>query len=205
MKYSDIDFNTGDIILFEDKTHNKSWLDYLSYLIQYFTDSKYSHVGMVVKDPLIKGKTINGLYLLESTGFDHMMDIDDHKTKFGVQIVDLHKRLKANDDVFYYRKLNKERDDQFIDLYNKAYAIVKDKPYDINPVDWCKAEFDLKKGNVQKMNTYFCSALVSFLLVALSLLPKETDWTIMRPKDLGTENGTRLELSMYEKEVEFRL
>ena len=154
MKYSDIDFNTGDIILFEDKTHNKSWLDYLSYLIQYFTDSKYSHVGMVVKDPLIKGKTINGLYLLESTGFDHMMDIDDHKTKFGVQIVDLHKRLKANDDVFYYRKLNKERDDRFIDLYNKAYAIVKDKPYDINPTDWCKAEFDLKKGNVQKTNTY---------------------------------------------------
>ena len=30
MKYSNIDFNTGDIILFEDKTHNKSWLDYLS-------------------------------------------------------------------------------------------------------------------------------------------------------------------------------
>ena len=131
--------------------------------------------------------------------------LDEDAGELGVQIVDLHKRLKANDDVFYYRKLNKERDDQFIDLYNKAYAIVKDKPYDINPTDWCKAEFDLKKGNVQKTNTYFCSALVSFLLVALSLLPKETDWTIMRPKDLGTENGTRLDLSMYEKEVEFSL
>ena len=41
--------------------------------------------------------------------------------------------------------MNNIKDDQFIDLYNKAYAIVKDKPYDINPADWCKAEFDLKK------------------------------------------------------------
>ena len=190
MNYDDIKFNTGDIILFEDKSHN-SWLDYLSYLIQYFTDSKYSHVGMVVKDPLIKGETIKGLYLLESTGLDHMIDIDDHKTKFGVQIVDLHKRLQSDNDVFYYRKLNKDRNETFIDLYNKSYIIVKDKPYDINPLDWYKAEFDLKKGNVQKTNTFFCSALVSFMLVSLNILPRDTDWTIMRPKDLGTEKRIR--------------
>ena len=204
MNYDDIKFDTGDLILFEDKSHN-SWLDYLSYLIQYFTDSKYSHVGMVVKDPLIKGKTIKGLYLLESTGLDHMIDIDDHKTKFGVQIVDLHKRLQSDDDVFYYRKLNKDRDETFIDLYNKSYVIVKDKPYDINPLDWCKADFDLKKGNVQKTNTFFCSALVSFMLVSLNILPRDIDWTIMRPKDLGTENGTRLDLSMYNKEIQIKL
>tara|TARA_Y100000389_G_scaffold86856_1_gene83509 strand:- start:724 stop:1338 length:615 start_codon:yes stop_codon:yes gene_type:complete len=204
MNYDDIKFDTGDIILFEDKSHN-SWLDYLSYLIQYFTDSKYSHVGMVVKDPLIKGKTIKGLYLLESTGLDHMIDIDDHKTKFGVQIVDLHKRLQSDDDIFYYRKLNKDRDETFIDLYNKSYMIVKDKPYDINPLDWCKADFDLKKGNVQKTNTFFCSALVSFMLVSLNILPRDTDWTIMRPKDLGTENGNRLDLSMYNKEIQIKL
>ena len=204
MNYDDIKFDTGDLILFEDKSHN-SWLDYLSYLIQYFTDSKYSHVGMVVKDPLIKGKTIKGLYLLESTGLDHMIDIDDHKTKFGVQIVDLHKRLQSDDDIFYYRKLNKDRDEKFIDLYNKTYVIVKDKPYDINPLDWCKADFDLKKGNVQKTNTFFCSALVSFMLVSLNILPRDTDWTIMRPKDLGTENGTRLDLSMYNKEIQIKL
>lgn len=204
MNYDDIKFDTGDIILFEDKSHN-SWLDYLSYLIQYFTDSKYSHVGMVVKDPLIKGKTIKGLYLLESTGLDHMIDIDDHKTKFGVQIVDLHKRLQSDDDVFYYRKLNKDRNETFIDLYNKSYMIVKDKPYDINPLDWCKADFDLKKGDVKKTNTFFCSALVSFMLVSLNILPRDTDWTIMRPKDLGTENGTRLDLSMYNKEIQIKL
>ena len=160
---------------------------------------------MVVKDPLIKKKTIKGLYLLESTGLDHMIDIDDHKTKFGVQIVDLHKRLQRDDDIFYYRKLNKDRDETFIDLYNKSYVIVKDKPYDINPLDWCKADFDLKKGNVQKTNTFFCSALVSFMLVSLNILPRDTDWTIMRPKDLGTENGTRLNLSMYNKEIQIKL
>ena len=34
MNYDDIKFDTGDLILFEDKSHN-SWLDYLSYLIFY--------------------------------------------------------------------------------------------------------------------------------------------------------------------------
>ena len=204
MKYSDIDFNTGYLILFQDNNRN-TWLDYLSYLIQYFTDSKYSHVGMVVKDPLIKGKTMEGVYFLESTGLDNMIDVDDKKTKFGVQIVDLHKRLQSDDCLFYYRKLNYDRDNKFIDLYNKSYVIVKDKPYDINPIDWCKADFDLKKGNVQKTNTFFCSALASFMLVSLNLLPRDTDWTIMRPKDLGTENGTRLDLSMYDKEIDLTL
>ena len=204
MNYSDIEFDTGDIILFQDNS-TSTLLDYLAYLIQYFTDSKYSHVGMVVKDPLIKGKIIKGLYLLESTGFDSMKDIESNKTKFGVQIVELKERLKLSNDTHYYRKLNIERTPQFIDLYNKAYAIVKDRPYDINPTDWCKAEFDLKKGNVQKTNTFFCSALVSFLFTALNLLPKTTDWTIMRPKDLGTEVGTRLNINNLDNEIQFNI
>ena len=201
MDYNTINFNTGDIILFQDTKRN-TLLDWLGYLIQYFTKSKYSHVGMVVKDPLIKGKTITGIYLLESTAFDGIKDIEDNKTKFGVQIVPLRERLEADDDVCYYRKLNQEQTPEFIDLYNKAYAIVKDKPYDINPTDWCKAEFDIKKGNVQKTNTFFCSALVSFLLTALNILPQTTDWTIMRPKDLGTEQDTRLTIPQLEKEIQ---
>lgn len=198
--FNTINFNTGDIILFQDTKRN-ALLDWLGYFIQYFTKSKYSHVGMVVKDPLIKGKTITGIYLLESTAFDGIKDIEDNKTKFGVQIVPLRERLEADDDVCYYRKLNQEQTPEFIDLYNKAYAIVKDKPYDINPTDWCKAEFDIKKGNVQKTNTFFCSALVSFLLTALNILPQTTDWTVMRPKDLGTEPDTRLTIPQLEKEV----
>ena len=138
MDYNKIKFNTGDIILFQDTKRN-TLLDWLGYFIQYFTKSKYSHVGMVVKDPLIKGKTITGIYLLESTAFDGIKDIEDNKTKFGVQIVPLRERLEADDDVCYYRKLNQEQTPEFINLYNKAYAIVKDKPYDINPTDWCKA------------------------------------------------------------------
>ena len=204
MDINNIQFKTGDIILFQDNNLN-TILDYLGYFIQYFTDSKYSHVGMVVKDPLIKGKTKEGLYFLESTGFDDMIDIDDHKTKFGVQIVPLIERLKASKSVCYYRELCTERTPQFIELYNKAYTIVKDKPYDVNPTDWCKAEFDLKKGKVQKTNTFFCSALASFLLVSLKLLPQDTDWTIMRPKDLGTEKGSRLTLSELKPEVKLVL
>ena len=70
---------------------------------------------------------MEGLYFLESTGLDNMIDVDDQKTKFGVQIVDLHKRLQSDDCLFYYRKLNYDRDNKFINLYNKKNGEVAER------------------------------------------------------------------------------
>ena len=204
IEFDKIEFNTGDIILLQDK-QLYSILDYLGYAIQLFTWSKYSHVGMVVKDPIIHDKKREGLYFLESTAFDGIKDIDDDKTKFGVQIVPLKERLKKSESICYYRKLNVERTETFNQLYNRAYTIVKDKPYDINPTDWFKSEFDIKKGKVEKMNTFFCSALVSYLLVALTIIPQDSDWTIMRPKDLGTEMGCRLDIPILDREIKINI
>ena len=50
---------TGDLILF----HNTASI---SCCIECFTCSKYSHIGMVLKDPIYFNKNLKGLYLWES-------------------------------------------------------------------------------------------------------------------------------------------
>lgn len=197
-------FDTGDIILFGTKYSN-SFMFIINYLIEYFTNSSYSHCGMIVKNPLIDNKIIEGLYFLESTGFTHKKDIADNKEKFGVQLVPLIDRLQTCKESCYYRKLNCVRDTSFNNLFNKAYSMVKNKPYDLNPEDWYKAEFNIAAGNTQDTNEYFCSALVTFLLVTLEIIPKSIPWTLMRPKDLGTEQGHRINITNLEKEIKLEL
>ena len=195
-----MDFETGDLILFGSTKSGLAFL--LETLIQYCTNSKYSHCAIVVKDPTFNHKDLKGLYLLESTGGTHIKDVEDDEVKFGVQLVPLEERLRTCQEKCYYRKLDIKRDANFNNLLNQSYSIVQNKPYDINPIDWIKAAFNLKVGRLHKDNTFFCSALVSFVYVCLGLLPKDTDWTIMRPKDLGTEWGSRLSIKQLESEKE---
>ena len=53
-------------------------------------------------------------------------------------------------------------------------------------LDWIKAGLKIKKGDTQKVTTFWCSALVSFLLVELNLLENDTDWTLVTPADLSS-------------------
>ena len=196
-------FDTGDILLFEGYKE-LSIFYLLDYLIEYFTNSKYCHTGMVVKNPKIDNKILKGLYLLESTGGTGIKDVTDNKTHFGVQLVPLKERLDKTKEPCYYRKLNCKRTPEFLKLFEDAYYIVRDKPYDVHPDDWIKSDFYIKLGNVQKTNTFFCSALVSYLLTKLEIIPNDTDWTLMRPTDLGTEKGSRLYIPQLNKEIQIK-
>ena len=50
------DLETGDIILFSG-----NYL--LSYIVEFFTNSMYSHVGVVLKNPNLGDATFKGIYL----------------------------------------------------------------------------------------------------------------------------------------------
>ena len=52
---------TGDLILFDSLS--EGLLYYFDKLIKYFTNSKFNHIGMVVKDPTFTDKQLKGLYL----------------------------------------------------------------------------------------------------------------------------------------------
>ena len=98
------EFNTGDLILFSGK-HS-----IISSTIRFWTKSNYSHIGMVIVNPILEEpdgsqKQLKGIYLIES-GSEPILDADDKVYKFGVQIVPFEEVVETYDGSIYWRKLN---------------------------------------------------------------------------------------------------
>jgi hypothetical protein len=188
------DWKTGDIILFNTTS---GWF---AKMVEYFTNSLYSHVGMIVKDPEFTEKPLVGLYFWESSR-EVFPDAEDNEIKLGVEIVDLEKILQHNTNL-YYRKLVLE--DGF-ELDHKKLAeihkVAHNKPYDYNILDWILAWFKTDITS-QKTDRFWCSALVGYIYTKLGLLPEDTDWSILTPKDFSTEkSGFPLQHCHLEPEV----
>ena len=144
------DLKTGDIVLFNCQK------GIIGKFIQWITNSYYSHVGIVLKNPTFIKENLNGLYLWES-GRESFGDSEDNQIKFGVQIVDLKKSIKSaienNNYKVYYRKLLNKSDISNQQL-KFIHELVHNKPYDILPTDWLEAYFNYdlhpkKKNRVQ--------------------------------------------------------
>ena len=93
---------TGDILLFSN--YPSGFFGIFDSLIRLGTQSQYSHIGIVLKDPEFLG--LKGYYMWES-GYEGKPDPQDSLTKIGVQVTPLEDVLnnyKNNGHVFY-RKL----------------------------------------------------------------------------------------------------
>ena len=188
MNIDNLNLDTGDLVLFSNKTKNKySPFYYLSTLIGWGTHSNITHIGMVVKDPDFlenNKKCPKGLYFWESSWEgNNIMDINDDKLKFGVQIVPLVETLNNNkcECDFYVRKLNKQQFNR--EALKQINDVVYNKPYDIYPKDWIKAFF--KKDSVNRINCFWCSALVGYIYTKLGILNINTDWSILTPDNFS--------------------
>jgi len=195
-------FETGDLLIFE----GNSWF---SRAIEFCTRSKYSHVAMILKDPTYIDETLKGLYVLES-GLELTPDVVGNKIRFGVQIQKIEEVLNTTSNVnIFYRKLECKRGEDFNNTLELIYKKIKDKPYDVNPSDWLRAEvldqflnknsektysdaqkyveFFANKDQLQRTNTFFCSALIGYVFTQLKFLPENTDWTIIAPVDFSQD------------------
>jgi hypothetical protein len=143
---------------------------------------------MILRDPDFGYESFKGLYILESTGYIDAKDVEDHKYKIGVQINRLSKIYDITDGTIYWRRLHTTRNENFYQIISEVHKITHDKGYDFDPDDWVKAFFDWHSGNEQKENVFICSALLSFIYDRLGYLEKPVEWTIVRPKDWGTED-----------------
>ena len=175
------ELETGDIILFSGNY-------FLSYIVEYFTKSIYSHVGVVLKNPNLGDAKFKGIYLLES-GFENTPDPENHRIKKGVQIINLEDKIKNYRGRIYVRKLHCTRDKKFYEKIIEIHSTVHNIPYDLNPIDWIRGYFKINIGNTQKENTYWCSALVSFVYVELGFLNKNIPWTLISPKELSSSSN----------------
>lgn len=172
-----MEFQTGDLILFRASITPSVWWG-LDALISMFTMSPWVHVGIVIKDP--EWLELKGLYLWESAGFTGVDDAMDHDQKFGVQVVPLYERLHGMHGVHYRKYQGEFPTDHLKDAYDDTY----NKPYDLNVVDWLEAavRFDL---HPQRTRSFWCSALVTYILTKSGVLPPPTDWSIAPPSYLA--------------------
>lgn len=199
------DFQTGDILLF----HNTK--NCFFKMVECCTHSKYSHVAMIIKDPMFTTPSLKGLYIIES-GTEPFRDVENKRFKFGVQIVPLQLVLATYKGSIYWRKMvpTNPRDDKFERTLALAHNYVHNLPYDINPFDWFNAAFGnyepSNKKITQQKGTFWCSALIAFIYTMMGLLPKGTPWSYIKPVDWGTEHPTPLQFHecVLEQEVKIK-
>lgn len=169
---------TGDILLYNSRNT-------IGRLIEYCTNSKFSHVAVILRDPIYIDPKLKGLYILES-GSENIDDVVSGKKIIGVQVIPLDYVLDQYSSTYignlYYRKLSCFRDEEFSAKINAVVKKTNTEPYDLNPLDWIKAAFNIEIGDCQKDNTFWCSALISYVYVQLGFLPEKLPWSIIAPK-----------------------
>ena len=181
------DFNTGDILLLSCT----KWYYPFSRLIEYFTNSPFSHCGIIIKDPTFTNPPKKGLFFLES-GNEPFNDVENNKIKFGVELVSLEEMINNYPGKIYYRKLICNRNHEFYTILDNSHKVVHNIPYDLDPIDWCKALFDINIGNNQHIDRFWCSALVAYLYVKWGFLQPSLPWSIISPEQFSSTNTNLL-------------
>lgn len=185
------ELKTGDIILFDYEGHSL-----LSSLIKKFTKSKFTHVGMILKDPKFIHPSLKGYYVWES-GKEDEPDPQDNKKKIGVQITpfaELYEKYKNTGGKIYIRRI--ENNNNITDeKLKKIHDIVYDKPYDIVPFDWIEGYLQ-KDPDPQKTNRFWCSALIGYIYTKLGILNSDTDWSILRPCDFSEDSQLKFNITL---------
>jgi hypothetical protein len=186
---SEMSLETGDILLFRGNT-------FISYLLEYFGYSRYSHVGMVLKNPKFLNPDLeDGLYILESS-WNNTPDAENHRFKTGVQIHRLDDILREYPShSVYVRSLGCERNDAFYQRLSEIHTQIHDKPYDFNLYDWvcakynldCKLPIDVSRNHTK---SFWCSALVTYILYELDIIERNVNWTLVAPRELSDEGKT---------------
>jgi hypothetical protein len=140
------------------------------------------------------------LYLLESTGLEDVPDVENKEIKFGVQLRDLAEVVRNYDGKIFWRQVHCDRNQGFYKTLARAHSVVHNRPYD-DGVDYIKALFRWKHGDMHRKDTFFCSALCAFMYVAWEFLPKDTPWSIVTPHDLSTEPRRPIKLDWQNCEI----
>ena len=194
---------TGDIILFTGG-YNGIFKIFDS-LISYATHSNYTHVGIILRDPIFIHPTLKGLFVWQS-GWNGRPDKNDGKIKLGVQVNPLKDVLEDYKDSKVIIRPIKCNHWSFNDIKLKEVNnIVYNKPYDIIPKDWFEALIN-KDSTPQKTDRFWCSALVGYIYTKCGILKGDTDWSILKPSDFSLD-GEKLDYinHCYLEKVEYKI
>ena len=176
MKYEKLrtKLKTGDIVLFSGK-------GFVSWLIKWFTKSKWSHVGMAMRI-----LDYDMVLLWESTTLTKTKDIHG-KSRSGVRIVPLSKALanyKGEVGIRYLltnKGLNK-------DVLAKMRNEFTGRKYEQNMLQLFKSAYDWTLGkNKRDMSSVFCSELIAEAYQRLGYLSTKQPSNEYTPDDFGAD------------------
>ena len=191
---------TGDLVLFR----GTGWI---SWLIEWFGVSKYSHVGIVVVNPRFLDPDLeDGTYLLESA-WTGLPDAEDHRKKVGVQLHLLEDVIaEYPKGAVEIRTIHCERNAAFYQTLTELHKEIHNKPYDMNPWDWLCAKYNMMcplptDPAYQTTKRFWCSALVSYLFCHLGIIEKDINWSLVAPREFSSEARWIRFLCPIEKEV----
>jgi len=182
---------TGDIILFRGTS-------FISCILEYFGRSRYSHVGIIVRNPKFINPGIeDGIYVLESTT-SKSLDVEDNTLRNGVTLHHLDDVLKNySKGSVYVRHVSCQRTEDFYKKFIKVYNQVHEKPYDLNLYDWLCAEYNIdcpfpEQDRFKHTNTFWCSALATYVLCEVGVVQNRVNWSLIAPRDFSCNEGKHL-------------
>lgn len=195
-------FGTGDIILFGSRNY------IVSKIIEWYCGSKWSHIGIILKDPIDIDANLKGYYLLQST-FGILPDSVSGVKEYGVQIVPLEETIQKYNGYISVRKLEGQSD-EFKSIINQKLAeifiTIRNKPYDLSLLDFLHLGMNIDKPEEQtkyplfnylfgygeyghKTDRFICSGLVAYVYTELGLLNYFFEWSECMPKYFSEENS----------------
>jgi len=178
VKYEDVRENIRslDIFIFEGRS-------FPSRIIQFFTRSPYSHVGMAYR--AVEGQ--GPIFLWHSTSLNMASGYMDNNHVKGVQLVELSTAIKNYKGRVYYRQFLSDTPIAKSEI-NDLRDLYKNTPYEHNLLRLLSAGTPWrwrKKWSKRAQSTIFCSELLTGVFKALGKMnggysPEETS-----PKDYG--------------------
>ena len=182
---------TGDILLY----NSNYWY---SRLIEWGSGSKFSHISIILRDPTFINEKLTGLYILESS-YEDIPDSNTGEKVWGVQIIPLDHVLEEYKKSYvgnlYYRRLETKKTEDFYVKLKDCIKHTEGDKYDLNPLDWFKAEFQINIGDTRKENTFWCSALVGYVYCHMGFIDKDISWSILPPRKFSHYENDRLTYS----------
>lgn len=164
--------DTGDLILFSGK-------GLTSAIIRWFSGSRWSHIGMVVK--VNDGDIV---LLFESTTLSKIKDFASGNLRRGVQLVSLSDRLAAYDGKLGVVFLMAKRTPEMIRALGEFRAEMRDKPYEKHFLSLVKSAYDGLLGkNKEDLTSVFCSELVAEAYQRMGVFSDEIPSSEFTPAD----------------------
>ena len=187
MKYDDYRRNalTGDIVLV-------AGTGLAADIIQTFSKSKWSHVGMVVRPDPMWSVGVDMVLFLESTLAPSARDLRSGEFFRGVRLVPLSEMLQYEKNrraKIGVRTLTSPLGGYEMRQFTDARHELMGRPYERNLLELWKSVYDGPLGrNKTALHSVFCSELVAEMLIRMGMMAPERPSNEYTPADFASRS-----------------